>query len=253
MQSLANWIITPGIIVLLFLCLELGSRMRSQIKVDPVSVGGGQLVTANFTLLSLLIAFTFNLALNRHDGRQAMLVDDSNAIRATYFIARFVDDPNRTRLRKSLHEYANLQLDFVQSNRFEQESLIFKAKIKRKEIRSIIVDIFPTLTNDFTRRELISNCNLMLSYSVKMESIFMAHIPTRVIFLLFLYGGSSMLVLGISLGPLTPRLRFPTALLSALLGMALATIIDLDTPQHGAVKLQNANLLSVIADTERGD
>jgi hypothetical protein len=70
----------------------------------------GKLDDAALALLGLLLAFTFSMALNKHDRRREAVVTDSNAIGDFYTCASLIPDPVRTRLQGVIRDYTRLRL-----------------------------------------------------------------------------------------------------------------------------------------------
>ncbi len=87
--------------------LGLGRRLRSQERAAPSS----KFEDAGLALLGLLLAFTFSMALGKHERRREALVEDSNAIGDFYTCATLLKDPVRTRLQGVIRDYTEIRLD----------------------------------------------------------------------------------------------------------------------------------------------
>jgi hypothetical protein len=70
----------------------------------------GSLVTATLALLAFLLAFLTGVGVTRFDARRLLIVDDANAILASYLRAGYLDEPARSESRALLSEYAALQI-----------------------------------------------------------------------------------------------------------------------------------------------
>src|SRR3954453_24157831 len=89
---------------------RIGRRLHPEAGEDP----GSKFVDASMALLGLLLAFTFAMALGRHDSRRLAVVADSNAIGDFYTCASLLKNPHRTKLQEVIREYANLRLEMDQ-------------------------------------------------------------------------------------------------------------------------------------------
>ena len=65
---------------------------------------------ASMRLLSLLLAFTFGMSIQRHDQRRLAVVADANAIGDFYTCASILKEPLRTKLQDVIRQYAQLRL-----------------------------------------------------------------------------------------------------------------------------------------------
>ena len=62
-------------------------------------------------LLSLLLAFTFGVALDRHEARRELVNSEAAAIGSTYEIAQMLDEPHRTRMSLLLRAYTDNRIE----------------------------------------------------------------------------------------------------------------------------------------------
>ncbi len=62
-------------------------------------------------LLGLLLAFSFSMALGRHDQRRLAVIAESNAIGDFYTCASLLKEPQRNQLQSVIRDYAQKQLE----------------------------------------------------------------------------------------------------------------------------------------------
>ena len=74
---------------------------------------------APWSLLGLLLAFSFGMVLTRYEARRELVVREANAIGTSYLRAQFLNEPYRTRLSTLLVEYAEnrVQLASAEGNK----------------------------------------------------------------------------------------------------------------------------------------
>src|SRR5688572_18284335 len=74
-------------------------------------------VSAVLGLLALLMGFTFALAVDRFDARRLLVLDEANAIGATYLRTQLLEEPHRSRISKTLVAYTDNRLAIASAPR----------------------------------------------------------------------------------------------------------------------------------------
>src|SRR4051794_27269519 len=82
-----------------------GRHLPDELRDDP----GAKFTDASVALLGLLLAFTFAMAMGRHDQRRLTVVAESNAIGDFYTCASLLKEPQRARLQEVIRNYARDQ------------------------------------------------------------------------------------------------------------------------------------------------
>ena len=67
---------------------------------------------ATLTLLSLIIGFSFSMAISRYDQRKALEESEANAIGTEYVRCDFLSEPFAAHARDLLREYARIRVEF---------------------------------------------------------------------------------------------------------------------------------------------
>ena len=84
-----------------------GRRLRAKSGKVPVS----KFEDASLALLGLLLAFSFSLAIVKHDQRRTTLLADTNAIGDFYTCASLLKEPVRTKLQSVIRDYTELRVE----------------------------------------------------------------------------------------------------------------------------------------------
>lgn len=85
-------------------------KHRSEVEMEaPISA----MVGAILGLLAFILAFTFGIASDRYHDRQIALLNEANAIRATYWQAGMISEPHRTDVRRILRNYVEERLQWT--------------------------------------------------------------------------------------------------------------------------------------------
>jgi hypothetical protein len=90
---------------------RLGRRHPSrddQPRKDHIS----SLQAAVFSLLSLLVGFTFGMALDRYDKRRGLVIQEANAIETTWLRASLLPEAHRAPVRDLLRRYVDTRLKY---------------------------------------------------------------------------------------------------------------------------------------------
>jgi hypothetical protein len=102
-----------GLFLGILLCIEIGLRAGrrhlSNIP-DPSEAGTGVVDAAVFTLLGLLIGFTFSGAAERLNHRRDLIVQEANAIGTAYLRLDLLPDGSQEDLRRMFRDYLDFRL-----------------------------------------------------------------------------------------------------------------------------------------------
>jgi hypothetical protein len=112
MSALSGVLLAAVLFAILLGLVELGRRRgRRRIAADPERAGVGVVEGALFTLLGLLIAFTFSGAASRFDWRRDLVVREANAIGTAYLRLDLLPAEVQPALRAKFREYLRARLD----------------------------------------------------------------------------------------------------------------------------------------------
>jgi hypothetical protein len=243
------WVVTLLFAGLLLLTMVAGARLRRFVGVDPASVGSGQLIFGAFSVLSLMVGFTFSLALNRHDQRRDLLLEESNAIRALHRTLVHVEEPGRSEISAALSAYAKGRLAFVGSNLLSQEDMGPARAAEREQLNQVVATVVPVSDTGVNQAQILAAATRILDAGTRMDAVTLAHVPPRVILMLVILSTGCALVIGISIAEKLPALWIPASLWALLLSLALFTIVDLDAPHWGSIQLDSKPLQTAVRVT----
>jgi hypothetical protein len=243
------WVVTLLFAGLLLLTMAGGARLRRFVAVDPASVGSGQLIFGAFSVLSLMVGFTFSLALNRHDQRRDLLLEESNAIRALHRTLVHVEEPGRSEISAALSAYTKGRLAFVGSNLLNQEDMAPARAAEREQLNQVVATVVPVSDTGVNQAQVLAAATRILDAGTRMDAVTLAHVPPRVILMLILLSTGCALVIGISIADKLPAVWIPASLWALLLSLALFTIVDLDAPHWGSIQLDSGPLQTAVKVT----
>ena len=103
------WVTAILIAVLLLGAGEAGYQVARR-KGDFEKSDEGHVLSAMLALLGLLVGFTFSIAVNRHEQRRVLVVEEANAIETEYLRTLMMPEPYRSRLAELLRRYVDARL-----------------------------------------------------------------------------------------------------------------------------------------------
>jgi hypothetical protein len=243
-----TWAIMLASALLIFAMNEVGFRLGLKKgpglgAQDPSAVVQG---TA-FTVLALLLGFSFALALGRFDARRSALVREANAIGTTYLRTQLLDAPTATAVRADLRVYVAHRITFARADANPEQRADADAKsageqrdlwqlamqAARRDPRSTMVPLYLAALND------------AINLSVEERAVLSAHIPDVVIIGLLLIAFIASAMMGYGFGRQGQRAIIFKALFAIMLAIALGLILDLDRPQRGLIRVNLAPLQTV--------
>jgi hypothetical protein len=252
-DSMPLWGVFLATIGLIVAALGLGHRIgkweheRRGTKPEASSA----MVGATMGLLAFMLAFTFNNASGRHDARKALVVEDANAIEKTWLRAAFLDEPQRTEMRRLLREYVDLhvrtaamkvdvRLAVAKSDSLHDRMWAIAAEMAERQPGSIMGGLF------------VESLNEMFDVQLKRLTIGVrTRVPATIWFALYSLMAVGMLMLGIQTGLGRVRHSGSELALAMALSIVLYLIADLDRPGQGLVKVSQQAMTELQAKLDR--
>src|SRR4029079_14061701 len=207
-------------------------------KIPPPDSGPiSTIVSAALGLLAFLLAFTFQIAVNRYTDRKEMLIDEVTTIRTAYLRSGLVPQPFRTETRKLLIEYTDLRVELAKEiskldktmSRSEQilDTLwSYSERIADQDRSSEAYSLYITSVND-----LVEKYNQRVTISLEYR------IPESVLYTLCIITFLSMFTLGYQIG-LSGKASFKLSiLLGVIFPIIIFLILALDRPELGLTRL----------------
>lgn len=200
-------------------------------------------------LLSLMIGFTFSLALNRFEQRKAVVLSEANAVGTVALRARLLPAPHGAQVAQLVKAYADTRLALgvapyasmqrrtaIDSSLRLQESLWREAAaVTALDARSVPAGLFADAMNhliDMHESRLTADRN---------------HVPESVLLLL---GGIAVVALGFA-GYTSAqggsRNRVPATIMAVTIVTVIALIMDLDRPRRGLVAVSQQPMVDTRA------
>lgn len=204
----------------------------------------GVIEAATLTLLGLIVAFTFSMALNRYDQRKNLEEEEANTIGTEYFRADLVPGIDPSKLRQLLRDYLRERILFY-TTRDKQQLAEVNARTARlqAELWSMIQ---PQATAQPTQIAalVVQGMNDMFNAQGYTQAAWLNRIPTAA----WLLMGAIAVWTNALVGYGTVGARGGRGMLLLLplaISLAFALIADIDAPRGGGIRVSPLNLLSL--------
>jgi hypothetical protein len=239
LNTTPTWLITLIVALLILSVNELGFRLARVGPLARASEGPSVVVqSAAFTLVALLLGFSFSLSLGRYDARRAVLVREANLINTTFLRTSLIDARTASAIRADLRKYVNVRVDFALADADPRRRALATEK------SNLLQRSMWSLATEASRREphpmtplFITSLNDTIGISVEEADALEAHIPNSVFIGLVAIILIASGMMSYDFGRQGQRAFVPKALFALTLAIAIALILDLDRPQRGAIRL----------------
>jgi hypothetical protein len=248
LDPVPTWAIMLASGLLIFAMSEAGFRLGR--RRGPVADGRDPsflLETSAFTLLALLLGFSFSLALGRYDARRGALLREANAINTIYLRTDLLGAPTASVVRADLRLYVAQRLAFARADAAPQQRAIADAKSSelqrdmwratmqsaRRDARSTMVPLVVAALND------------TLNLSTEERAVLTTHIPDVVIIWVLLIALIASAMMGYGFGREGKRALIFKAVFAVMVALVFGLVLDLDRPQRGIIRVSLTPLLTL--------
>ncbi|PZQ54499.1 MAG: hypothetical protein DI570_22915 [Phenylobacterium zucineum] len=241
-------LVALALLASLALAWEIGARANRRVAVDapPDEQGDeGHVLTAVLGLLALLVAFTFGMALDRHETRRSLVVAEANALGTAYLRTDLLEDGGR--LRALLRDYAKARLEFGRGAGEGQARALARADRLQAEVWREAVNVTRPLGNSPLTGLVLAPLNEAIDLAASRKAALAARVPVTVLAALWTYAAASAAIMGYVVGGRRRRHRVACAVLFGLLVLALTMILDLDRPRNGAIRVPQTAMADAVA------
>lgn len=232
--------ITLGLVVLLLACLETGRRLRMRHSTDAASSGLSVIDGAIFGLLGLLLAFAFSGADNRFETRRQLIVQETNAIGTAWLRIDLLPAEAQPAIREHMRRYVDARIAFyrdLQQNEAASQADLATGNALQQQIWSESVAAAKLSPQAATLSLVSQSLNDMIDITTTRATALMTHPPAAIYILLLVLSLASALVAGYGMGDRQRRSWLHTLVYAAALTFTIYTIVDLEFPRAGLVRI----------------
>lgn len=241
------WMVGALLLTLIGLATSLGGMLRTRIAIN---VDTFPATSASITMLSLLIGFTFSVALNRYDTRRDLVVEEAAALTMAWERIRLEPVEFRDRMQPLAQRYVAARLAYFQFGVVvdRQRAADVAAEEQQNRLWDIANEIVAADARPMVTRALIDAMSRVDDVAWRRESAAREHIPLLVIDLLILFSLITAAIIGYSTG-LQAKVNRPINIaFFTLLTLAIVMVLDLDRPRSGLVRVSQKPMIDLQAD-----
>lgn len=235
---------TIWISALLFLgslaAMVIGRRVgvsRAERSGESGPRGVATVEAAIFTLLGLLVAFSFSGAASRFDGRRHLIVEESNAVGTAWLRLDLLAEPTRGELRSMFREYLDLRLSTYSDP--TDRALVARRLHETSAMQSRIWSTAVGATREAPHltMPLLPTLNEMFDIASKRMASVHEHPPTIIFLTIALLTLAASYVAGNGMAGARSMYVVHSLAFSVLLALTFFIIIDMEHPRIGLIRV----------------
>jgi len=239
-----------GLLATMLLLLELGRRFgKRRLAEDPDVARAGQGIVdgAVFSLMGLLIAFTFSGAAARFDARRAMVVQEANAIGTAWLRLDVLPASVQPPLRQGLRDYTEARLAVFQKipDVEAASAELRKAAVLQQQIWTNAIAACREPSPIPATMLLLPALNQMFDMASTRTAGVLMHPPLIIYEVLILLVMASSLLAGYSLGMGKTRNWFRAIAFVFTIVLAVYVILDFEFPRVGLIRIHGMDSMFV--------
>jgi len=242
--------ITLTLFVSLLGMLELGRRAyyrRQAADPDGQTRGLGAVEGAIFTLLGLLLAFSFSGAAGRFNDRKWLVGEEANEISTAWLRIELLPVEDRAPLQALFRAYTDARIASYTFERADPRTEEAQAKTTRlqQEIWSMAVASCPTAQSASACTLLLGSINNMLDITTTRLVATWIHPPAPVYGMLFGLALTAALLTGYGMAPNADRNWLHRVMFAGGITVAIFVTLDLEFPRIGLIRMDEVDQLLV--------
>ena len=230
-----------------FLGRQIGLRMRR----GDTDVNRAQIISitaAILALLSLLLGFTFAMALSRFEYRKQMVVQESNAIGTAALRSQFLPVSRQGELASLFRRYVEIRLGSVfetEQRSTERGLLDVEARAIHRSLWNVAVEAAETAPQSVPVGLFAQSVNDLIDMKAKRDVGVANHVPESALIFLLGLAAVSAAFLGYGDGLTGSRSPTATATFSLIVALVILLIIDIDRPQQGLARVSQESMIQL--------
>jgi len=195
--------------------------------------------TATLGLVALLLAFTFQVSMSRFEEARQLIVSEANAIGTAYLRLDLLEPSDRTEIRGLFRAYLEDRIHIyeVVSSGGDAAPVVSQTRQLQDEIWSRVLESSRRAPLPAAPILLVPAVNQMIDLTTARLVSLRTRLPVLVKGLLFALALISSAVIGYAMGLQRRRSPVPVAIFSLIVSATIYTVLDLDSPRSGLIRL----------------
>ena len=209
----------------------LGWRTRA-VADDAPDIG--TLTGAALGLLALLLAFSFSLALSRHETRRNLVLQEANAISSTANFALMLPDSAQKPILSLLRDYTAVRIGLgVPYDPAKLAHDVNRSAELQSQLWQQAVSVTTTTPQSLSASRMVVSLNEMNNIQENRLTALRNHVPGVVMFLLVAVAMVATGFAGYHAAARGSHARVVTFIMSLTIASVIMLVIDLDRPARG--------------------
>jgi hypothetical protein len=235
----------------MLLLLEAGRWIGARrMAVDPegAKAGLGAVVGVVFSLLGLLLAFTFSGAASRFDARKQLAVQEINTLSKVYYLLDLFPEPTQTKLKDSFRSYLDAELQAVKALpdiRVAKRAYSRSSALKLDIQNQVIAACRNPSSQAISAYVLLPAINEWIANSTNRIVAANTHPPFAIYVVLVGLALVSSLIAGYAMAEAKARSWLHIVVFAAVISVTIYVIIDLEFPRIGFIRINDIDRLLV--------
>lgn len=228
-----------GMLALLETGFRLGKRFEVARGGEETSIFDGAL----FALLGLLLGFAFAGAFDRLNLRRELIVDEANAIGTAYLRVDLLAEQDQAAIRPLFRDYLDARIEVYRELDADAsaDAALAQVEMLQKRIWEVAVTAMPRTISPDATEVVLPAINEMIDITTERRIARDTHVPNLVLGLLFAVSLLCALLAGAALSRHGRRRNLHGAVFALAVSLTIYTIIDLDNPRSGLIRLDAAD------------
>lgn len=242
MPAVSLILLCVGQCVAMLISLEIGFRVGRRHYRNSTQGELSVIEAAIFALFGLLLGFAFSGAMSRLDTRKDLIVQEANAIGTAYLRIDLLPKDDQPEMRKIFHAYLEARLHVFDALDARQDvaPAIAEAAALQRKIWDFGVEINLRDGALETSRDVLPAINEMIDVTTARAVAQHTKTPTLILVLLLSIALLSALLAGSAMAKRERRSYFHALLFAITVSLTIYTVLDLDDPRHGLIRLNAA-------------
>jgi len=234
-------IIQSAFFALMLSAIEVGFRLGHRSEANTPENTKSQIstvVAAILGVLGLLLGFTMSMAVSRFEVRKQLVLDEANAIHASYLRAQLLPAPEGLEIASLLRQYVNVRVlygtagnDLARLNALNMQTAHLQTELWTRAANYAQLDPNPVRAG-----LLLQSLNRAIDLEAARRMAFQNHVPESVIYVNAVVGLLAAMLVGYVFGVNGRRNIFSMCMLALAMALVFAVIIDLDRPRSAFIR-----------------
>jgi hypothetical protein len=238
-DNLPVWVVALLIAALISAACEIGFRLGVRKEARAFRPPDELVLAAAFTLVALLLGFTFSMGLGRFDARRAIVVREANAIETMALRTDLLEAKTASAMRDDLRRYVDARLAVAEADgdARRREAASTRSDEMQKDMWRLVVESPRREQHPVTITLVVQALNDAIDASREERAIHAAYVPESVVVMLVVIASIATILLGFRFGRLGQREPVASAMLALMLALAIGIVLDLGAPQRGIIRV----------------